>query len=172
MLNFRVGIGVDHHVLEEKARNSQGKALTLGGVEISGQKVCLESNCDGDVVIHALCNALSTAVGGGSLAPVTDPMCEKEGIKDSEHYLAYFVNLVREKNYQVNNISVSVEAAKPKLEAWGDRIAEGLAKRCGMAREAVGIAFTTGEGLTACGRGEGIYAQVVVSLVNAKKGAE
>jgi 2-C-methyl-D-erythritol 2,4-cyclodiphosphate synthase len=163
MLEWRVGIGVDHHILCEQATNAQGKPLTLGGYVIPNQEVSLTGNCDGDVMVHALCNALSTAIGGGSLAPITDPICAS-GNLDSITYLEPFLQMVSEAGYVINNVSYSVEAARPHLEKHREGITTSLAAAQGIEKNQIGMAFTTGEGLTACGRGEGIYAQVVVSL--------
>jgi 2-C-methyl-D-erythritol 2,4-cyclodiphosphate synthase len=162
---FLVGLGVDHHVLVAGEKNSHGLPLTLGGLVIPEQTVSLESNCDGDVIIHALCNAISTAMGGGSLSLITDELCAA-GNLNSVLYLRPFLDKIQKRGYQINNIAVSVEAARPKLEKYRQSITVKLAKILEIETEKIGMAFTTGEGLTECGRGKGIYAQVIISLSN------
>ena len=150
---------------EEKiGENSQKtQKLALGGIEIDCG-LFFVADSDGDVVIHALCNAISSAIGGGSLSTVTDEMCRK-GITDSKEYLWYFVGLAAKKDWAINNISLSVEAGRPHLEEKAEAMKKSLAEICAIDIEKVGISFTSGEGLTACSRGEGIYAQALVSLI-------
>ena len=162
MSNFRIGMGVDHHRLVP-APSSSGFSLTLGGYQIPRCKLALEGNSDSDVIIHALCNALSTALGGGSLAPITDPLCQ-QGLKESHHYLAHFNQLMHEAGYQLSNLSLSVEAKEPPLETHGAAIRQKLANLLNLQTDQIGLAFTSGEGLTACGQGKGIYAQAICLL--------
>ena len=154
---FRVGIGQDSHWLKA------GGKLVLGGVEVS-QEMHLEADSDGDVVIHSLCNALSTAVGGGSLDTWTGEMF-RQGITDSREFLKVIVNRVKEKGLKINNAGIMVEAGKPKLEGFREKMQISLARLLEIETDKVGIAFTTGEDLTAFGRGEGIQVFSVASLI-------
>lgn len=161
MQSFRVGLGSDHHRLQD----SDGeRKLLLGGVMISDE-LMLIANSDGDVVIHALCNAILTAMGEGSFSKIADNLFYNEGQTDSAEYLIAVMDLLKTANFQINNISINVEAKRPHLEEHGVKIKNNLAKLCDISTNQIGIAFTTGEGLTACGRGEGIAAQVMVSLI-------
>lgn len=160
---FRIGLGVDHHPL---CAAKKGEKLALGGVLIDCGLV-FEANSDGDVVIHALCNAISTALGGSSLSLITDKMCQK-GITDSKEYLWHFVSWAAKSNWAINNISISVEAGRPNLQNMAEKIKEVLAEICMIEKDQIGLSFTSGEKLTACGRGEGIYAQTIVSLIKNK----
>jgi 2-C-methyl-D-erythritol 2,4-cyclodiphosphate synthase len=132
-------------------------------VKFSGE-VGLKANSDGDVVIHALCNALGSAIGKGSLSVYADEMF-KNGITDSKEYLKVILSQVKEAGYEVNNISISIEAQKPKIESNSDKMKTKLAKLVGIKKDSIGITATTGEGLTTFGRGEGIQVFVVVSLI-------
>jgi len=154
---FRVGLGQDSHKLKE------GGKLILGGVEIS-EKYCLEADSDGDVIIHSLCNALSTAIGGGSLDTWAGEMF-KSGITDSREFLKVIVNRVKEKGLKINNAGIMVEAGKPKLEGFREKMQISLAGLLEIEIDKVGIAFTSGEDLTTFGKGEGIQAFSVVSLI-------
>lgn len=154
---FRVGLGQDSHKLKE------GGKLILGGVEIS-EKYCLEADSDGDVIIHSLCNALSTAIGGGSLDTWAGEMF-KSGITDSREFLRKIIKKIKVKGYQIGNVAIMVEAGKPKLEGFREKMQISLAGLLEIERDKVGIAFTTGEDLTAFGKGEGIQAFSIVSLI-------
>lgn len=161
----RVGIGQDSHPFEKV----ESKPLILGGIKISNNGG-LQSNSDGDVIIHSLCNALSSAVGGDSIGTWADDMCLKQGIKDSNKYLEYILNIVKSRNYLIENISISVEAKKPHLGLNEiTKIKEKLAMLLNINLNQVGITFTSGEDLTAFGRGEAIQAFSIVSLSKRKE---
>lgn len=161
----RVGIGQDSHPFE-KAKN---KPLILGGVKISDGGG-LQGNSDGDVIIHSLCNALSSAIGGDSLGTWSDDICLKQGIKDSTKYLKYILNIIKSKNYILENISISVEAKKPYLSIDViKKIKEKLAMLLNINLDQIGITFTSGKELTAFGRGEAIQTFSIVSLLKRKE---
>jgi len=156
----RIGIGQDSHPFEKV----ENKPLILGGVKISDNGG-LKGNSDGDVIIHSLCNALSSAVGGDSLGTWSDDICLKQGIKDSTKYLEYILNIIKNKNYLIENISISVEAKKPYLSIdVVVKIKEKLARLLNINFDQIGITFTSGEGLTAFGKGKGIQVLTIVSL--------
>lgn len=154
---FRVGLGQDSHRLKA------GRSLILGGVKVSN-KYYLEADSDGDVIIHSLCNALSTAIGGGSLDTWAGEMF-KSGITDSREFLKVIIDRVKKKGLKINNVGIMVEAGKPKLEGFREKMQISLAKLLEIERDKVGIAFTSGEGLTSFGKGEGIQAFSIVSLI-------
>lgn len=165
---YRVGIGQDSHKIKLKRKKSKiKKNLILGGVEIS-PKYYLEADSDGDVVIHALCNALNTAIGYGSFDLYAGSML-KQGISDSRKYLKVALEMVRKKGYEINNVAFMVEAQKPKLENHREEICRSLARLLGLGRERIGMAFTTGEDLTSFGEGKGMQAFCVVSLIKWKR---
>ncbi len=156
---LRVGIGQDSHrfLIDKK------KPLILGGVEFEKEQG-FESNSDGDVIIHALCNALEQAIGGQSFSGYADEMCER-GIVDSVEYLEVALENIFEKGYEVNNIGISIEAKKPKIDPMVNRIKQKLAEIMKISEDLIGITATSGEELTAFGRGEGIQVLVIVSLI-------
>lgn len=160
---FRVGIGQDSHKLNAKCQMPNAKRnLILGGVEIT-KEFYLEADSEGDVIIHSLCNALSTAIGGGSLDTWAGEMFRK-GIMDSREFLKVILKKVEEQNYKISNVSIMVEAGKPRLEEWREKMQNNLGKLMGIDKTQVGIAFTSGEELTAFGRGEGIQVFSVVLI--------
>lgn len=158
---FRVGLGQDSHRFEEEKSK---KPLIFGGVLIPGE-VGLKANSDGDVILHALCNALSSAAGGDSLGTWADKMCLKKGITDSREYLKVALKMVKQAGFKVNNISLAVEAKKPRLSLKTvAKIKTNIAKLTNISPEGVGITFTSGEGLTAFGKGEAIQTFAIVLL--------
>ena len=158
MNDFRVGLGQDSH----KLIVNSAKKLILGGIEIEHEK-SFEGNSDGDVIIHALCNALEQAIGGNSLAVYTDPMCKK-GITDSKKYLKVAMEHIKEKGYKVNNVGISIEAKSPMILPLADKMRDALSPILEVSNDVIGINATSGEEITPFGKGEGIQAFAIVSL--------
>ena len=153
----RIGIGMDSH------KFSKGKKpLMLGGIKISN-KDGFDANSDGDVVLHALFNALSTAIGMKSLGFYADKML-KEGITDSKQYLKFITGKTNEKNLKIQNVAIMLEGKRPKIDGQIDRIKSSLSKLLGIKSDYIGIAATSGEGLTEFGEGKGMQCIVVISL--------
>mgnify|MGYP000178210835 CR=1 FL=1 len=163
LLNLRVGIGQDSHPLVKKDE-SNNKELVLGGTTISSQYF-LQAMSDGDVIIHSLCNALSSAMGGGSLGTWANKM-HSQGIGDSKKYLQKILSKMVESGYQIINLSISVEAKQPKLENHRKLITSTLARQLKINQNQIGLTITSGEDLTAFGKGLAIQAFCVVLLAN------
>ena len=157
---YKVGLGQDSHPFEK----NKIKPLILGGVKISIEGG-LEGNSDGDVILHCICNALSSAIGGDSLGTWADEMCLKKGIKDSSQYLKWILGKVEKKSFIIENISISIEAKKPRLSLeMINQIKHNLASLLTIKIDQIGITITSGEGLTAFGRGEAIQALTIILL--------
>ncbi len=162
---MRVGIGQDSHQLRVKSKGQRAKIaknLILAGVEISQEYYC-EADSDGDVVIHSLCNALSTAIGGGSLDTWAGEMYRR-GITDSSKYLEVIKAKIKEQKSKIINVAIMVKASRPKLEEYREKMQIRLAEILEITKNRVGIAFTTGNGLTACKKGGIIEATAVVLI--------
>jgi len=159
---FRVGLGQDSHRFIDAKEN---KPLILGGVKVSSGEG-LEANSDGDVILHSICNAISSAIGGDSLSTWCDDMCLKQGIKDSAHYVEYIFNKITTLKYSVVNISISIEAEKPRLKMEIiNQIKRRIASLLKIKTDQVGLTFTSGKGLTVFGRGEGMQALTIVNII-------
>lgn len=157
-MDFKVGLGQDSHRINVKSN----KPLILGGVLVD-ENIAVEANSDGDVILHAVFNALSTAIGGHSLGFYEKDLLGR-GITDSREYLKFILEKVGKRGYQVHNLAVMVEAQRPKLESYHQKIQEKMAKLLATKKENIGLAFTSGEGLTDFGRGKGVQALAVVLL--------
>jgi 2-C-methyl-D-erythritol 2,4-cyclodiphosphate synthase len=156
---FRVGLGHDSHRFSDDA----SRPLVLGGVVIDGQPG-LEGDSDADVVLHALCRALEQAIGAASFSRYADAM-SRAGINDSREYVKVARSNVEAAGYRIGNVGITIEALRPRIEPHAPRMKDGIAALLGIANDAVGISASTGDGLTAFGRGEGVQAFVVVGLV-------
>jgi 2-C-methyl-D-erythritol 2,4-cyclodiphosphate synthase len=156
---FRVGIGQDSHPFGE----DKNKRCVLGGVPLD-DIIGFEGNSDGDVVIHALCAAIEQALGRKNFSTYSDEMCENK-IIDSKEYLKVAVSHMNEMKYEINNVGISVEGKTPKILPIEDEMKQNLALILKTDIVNIGINATTGEGLTAFGRGEGVQVFVIVSLI-------
>ena len=153
-------IGQDSHRFEPE---DSSKTLVLGGVPIPGYPG-LSGNSDADVVLHALTNAISGISGENILGVATDRMCLAEGITDSAAYLERALNTLGTR--MPLHLSVSVECARPKLAQHIPAIRAHLATLLSLEMNHVGFTATTGEGLTAFGRGEGIFCTVILTVTD------
>lgn len=154
---YRVGIGQDSHSFDYR------KPLVLGGLVIFKNNG-LKAKSDGDVILHSICNALSSAIGGNSLGTWADKMCSK-GITDSKEYLKYIIKKVNNKNYRINNLSISIEAKTPYLSLTIiKKMKKKIIQLLKIKLEQLGITFTSGENLTSFGKGKGIQVLTIVSL--------
>ncbi len=158
MSEYRVGTGFDAHALEE------GVPLVLGGVRIEHPRG-LAGHSDGDVLAHALTDALLGAAGLediGALFPSSDP--ELEGA-DSLALLAQAWERVRAQGWKLANADVVLVGEKPRLAPHRDEMRRRLAAALGVDPELVAVRATTTDGLGFAGRGEGLAAQAVALLV-------
>ena len=155
---FRIGFGQDSHKFSVK----KNKKLFLGGYKIKNE-IGLEADSDGDVVLHALFNAISQSIGERSLGHYSDKMC-KNGVADSREYLKVMLNKLNQKSLKINNIGIMIEASKPRLEQYTDKIKASLSGILSIGTENIGITYTSGDGLTPFGQGKGMQCFVVVTV--------
>jgi 2-C-methyl-D-erythritol 2,4-cyclodiphosphate synthase len=157
---MRIGHGYDAHRLVE------GRPLILGGVTISYSKG-LDGHSDADVVIHALCDALFGAMSLGDLG-VHFPNTNMK-LKDinSRVLLKQTLDLMKENNYTVGNVDISILVQEPKMADYILAMKENLANDLNSKASLINIKATTTEGMGFIGRGEGIAAHAVVLLFSA-----
>jgi len=156
-MNIRIGQGIDFHQLEK------GLNLWLGGVRIPSEKGCV-AHSDGDVLLHAICDALLGAAGLrdiGYYFPDTSP--EYKNI-DSKILLKKTFNLVKEKGFSVINIDSTVCLEKPKISSFIPEMRTVISAVVETEPDNVTIKATTTEKLGFTGREEGIIAIAVVLL--------
>lgn len=161
---IRFGLGQDSH----RFIKSGDKALVLGGYHIPDAPG-LEGNSDADILLHSLCNAISSVTTIPILGAKADEMC-KMGITDSAKYLEEAILTMdrahnpSHKQFQIISIAFTIEASKPKLLKHIPAIRENIASLCDISADDVGITATTGEGLTDFGRGLGMQAFCIITV--------
>ena len=131
-MKFRIGYGYDVHALDE------GLRLVLGGVEIPHTKGCV-AHSDGDVLIHAVCDAMLGAAALGDIGKhFPDTSAEFKGI-DSRVLLARVVRLLAEKGYSIGNIDSTIAMQRPKLRPYIDAMREEMARVVGIDVDCVSV---------------------------------
>ena len=154
---MRVGQGFDVH------RLVVGRDLILGGVNIPHTHG-LEAHSDGDVLIHALCDALLGAAGLGDIGKHFPDTDESFSGADSQVLLRSVVEKLKQAGMQLCNADCTIIAQSPKMAPYIQQMKENLAEDCEVDPALVSIKATTTEQLGFTGRKEGIAAQAVVLL--------
>jgi 2-C-methyl-D-erythritol 2,4-cyclodiphosphate synthase len=157
-MNIRIGQGIDFH------RLGPGLDLWLGGIKIPSERGCIAYS-DGDVLIHALCDALLGASGLRDLGfhfPDTDP--EFKNI-DSKILLKRTYDLISEIGYSVNNVDCTVCLEKPKISAYTPEMREIISVILKTSPDNISIKATTTEKLGFTGREEGVVALAIVLVI-------
>lgn len=158
MPQFRVGTGYDVHKLVT------GRKLILCGVDVP-YELGLLGHSDADVALHALSDALLGAAALGDIGKHFPDTDERFKGADSAKLLEHVVHLVEEKGWQVNNVDVTIIAQRPKLASYIPAMRTRVAQVLGIDEDCVNVKATTTEKLGFTGRGEGIAAEAVASLV-------
>lgn len=154
---MRVGQGYDVHAF------SEGDHIILGGVRIPHTQG-LKAHSDGDVLLHAVCDALLGAAALGDIGkhfPDTDDVFK--GV-DSRALLRRVSDLLKSSGYLVSNVDATIIAQAPKMAPHVGRMCSNIATDCGLPVNAVNVKATTTEGLGLTGRKEGIASQAVVLI--------
>ncbi len=155
---FRIGFGYDVHQLVE------GRRLILGGVEIP-YELGLLGHSDADVLVHALMDGILGALGRGDIGKHFPDSDSAYKDKDSLLLLQEVMTMAGDDGYLINNADCTIVAQKPKLAPYIDRMKENISKILFTDNNRINIKATTTEGLGFTGRGEGMEAYAVVSLV-------
>ena len=162
MSDIRIWQGFDVHAFGD------GDHVVLGGVRIAHDRGVI-AHSDGDVVIHALCDAILGALALGDIGvhfPPSDPRWKDA---DSRVFLRHCAALAGERGWRVGNVDVTVVAERPKIAAHRAAMRETLAAALGVAATDVGVKGKTNEGMGWIGRGEGIACVAVATLLPAAR---
>ncbi len=162
-MNIRVGQGFDVHAFCEENATENSKTITLGGVLIEHTR-SLQAHSDGDVLIHALCDALLGALALGDIGrhfPDSDP--RYAGI-DSRELLRHCNRLIADNGYRPGNADLTIVAQAPKMAPHIDSMRANIAADLLVDIDSISIKATTTEKLGFCGRGEGIACLAIVLL--------
>ena len=155
---LRIGIGYDVHAFGD------GDHLMLGGVRVAHTRG-LQAHSDGDVLLHAICDALLGALALGDIGkhfPPSDPQWKDV---DSRMLLRAVQAMLQERGWRVGNLDSVVVCERPKLAPHIEAMRAVIAEDLRVERDAVAVKATTSERLGFTGREEGIAAQAVVTLI-------
>lgn len=156
-MNYRIGNGYDVH------RLSNGEKLVLGGVPIPFSKGTL-AHSDGDVLIHAICDALLGALALGDIGehfPDSDPKWKGA---DSRIFLTKIAGLITSKGYRISNVDCTVVLELPKISVYKKEMRKNISEVLSIDIQQVSVKATTTEGLGKEGRGDAISAYSSVLL--------
>jgi 2-C-methyl-D-erythritol 2,4-cyclodiphosphate synthase len=157
---IRIGHGFDVHALVV------GRKCIIGGVEITFEKG-LDGHSDADVLLHAICDALLGAAALGDIGKHFPPSDAKFKGINSRELLRHVVALLKAKHYAVNNIDATVICEAPKLSPHTSQMCANIASDCNVEASQINVKATTTEKLGFTGRGEGIAAEAVCTIINA-----
>jgi len=160
---MRVGSGYDVHAF------GPGDHVVLGGVRIPHDRG-LVAHSDGDVALHALCDALLGAMAIGDIGehfPDSDPRWKGA---DSRRFLRHCAALLRERGWRCVNADLTIVAQEPRIGPHRVQMRQNIADDLGLRIDRVNVKATTAEGLGALGRAEGLACQAVVLLARDENG--
>lgn len=156
---FRTGIGQDSHRF---LSSESSKPCILAGVifpNIAG----LDSESDGDVVYHSICNAITSLTHVPILKGIAQELCRKDGITDSEVYLRKALETLGA--IRIIHVALSIEGKKPSFGGYLEKMRSNIARALGLDISQVGMTVTTGDGLTDFGCGDGLQCFCILSTV-------
>lgn len=157
-MGYRIGQGFDIHRLVD------GEEIVLGGVHIPHNKTFL-AHSDGDVLIHAIIDALLGALALGDIGMHYPDFDAQYKNVDSSILLKKTMELIEEKGYKIGNFDSTIKAQSPKLEPHISKIRKNLADLMGIAIDKVSVKAKTMEGLGVIGQNDAIAADVVLLLI-------
>ncbi len=155
---IRIGHGLDVHALVA------GRKCIIGGVDVPHDKG-LDGHSDADVLLHAICDALLGAAAMGDIGKHFPPSDNTYKNADSRVLLRHVVALLHGQHYTVNNIDATVICEAPKLSKHTAQMCANIAADCQIALNQVNVKATTTEKLGFTGRGEGVAAEAVCTIV-------
>ena len=156
----RVGIGQDSHRFLPEETN---KPCLVGGIlfeDVPG----LSADSDGDVVFHAICNAITSVTSVPILGGVAIELCKKDGITDSQVYLERAMETL--KTMQVQHVALSIEGKRPKFQPRIDEMLQNIARVMKLDISQVGMTVTSGDGLTDFGCGDGLQCFCILTTID------
>lgn len=151
---MKSGIGQDSH------RFSSSGHATIAGLEFQDAPA-LDADSDGDVVFHAICNAITSITHVSILGDVAIELC-KNGERNSRVYLEHALKTLG--SIQISHVAVSIEGARPRFQKRVCEMRANIAEAMGLDMLQVGLTVTSGDGLTSFGRGEGLHCFCIISV--------
>jgi 2-C-methyl-D-erythritol 2,4-cyclodiphosphate synthase len=158
-MKYKTGIGQDSHRFLPEGST---KPCILAGLIFEGVPG-LASDSDGDVILHAICNAITTISGVQILGGIADDLCQKDGITDSQVYLEKALQTLSP--HKIEHLALSIEAKRPRLLPRLEEMRGKIAFLLKLHTSQVGITAIASDGLTEFGLGEGIQCLCVITVV-------
>tara|TARA_B100001027_G_scaffold215147_1_gene188546 strand:- start:318 stop:806 length:489 start_codon:yes stop_codon:yes gene_type:complete len=155
--SYRIGHGYDVHRLEA------GEKFIIGGIDLDHNKGAV-GHSDADIVIHVICDSILGAVSDGDIGKHFPDTDEKYKGIDSKKLLIEVMKILNEKNYEINNIDVTILLEKPKLRSYIEKMVAALCDVMKIDKKKLSIKATTTEGLGFIGRQEGVAAHCVTLI--------
>ena len=156
-LKIRTGIGQDSHRFLPP---ESSKLCVIGGI-IFDDVPGFNANSDGDVVLHTICNAITSLTGTLILGGIADDLCLKDGITDSEIYLREALKTLGKQT--ITHVAITIEGKKPHFKKHIHNMRANVARIMNLDISEVGITATSGEGLTDFGCGDGVQCFAIVT---------
>lgn len=156
-MNVKTGIGQDSHRF---LPIGSSKPCIIGGLIFEDVPGFI-ANSDGDIVFHAICNAISSITGIPILGAIADDLCLKDGITDSEVYLREALKTLGP--LKISHVAITLEGKKPKFTPRIPEMRANTARVMNLEIGQVGATATSGEGLTDFGCGDGVQCLVIVT---------
>ncbi|MBS0628499.1 MAG: 2-C-methyl-D-erythritol 2,4-cyclodiphosphate synthase [Verrucomicrobia bacterium] len=156
--SFKVGLGQDSHRFLPP---ESSKPCIIGGL-IFDDTPGLAADSDGDVVFHAICNAITSISGVPILGGVAIELCHKNGITDSQVYLERALESLGK--WKIEHVALSIEGKRPRLEPRNQEMRQKVADVLKISLSQVGLTATSGDGLTDFGCGEGLQCFCILTV--------
>ena len=156
---MRIGTGFDVHKFGE----AQVESIRIGGVDVPFDREVI-AHSDGDVVLHALCDALLGALALGDIGHIFPDTDQSFANADSRELLRHVAGLVKDQGYSLGNADITLIAQAPRVANYVDQMRSNIASDLGAALDQVSVKATTTEKLGFIGRKEGLAAEAVVLL--------
>lgn len=156
-MSVKTGIGQDSHRFLPPGSSNPCIIAGLIFHDVPG----FMANSDGDVVFHAICNAITSITNVPIMGAIADDLCLKDGITDSEIYLREAMKTIGKQ--KITHVALTIEAKKPKFSARITEMRENIARIMNLEISQVGITATSGEGLTDFGCGDGVQCFAIVT---------
>jgi 2-C-methyl-D-erythritol 2,4-cyclodiphosphate synthase len=159
-MRYRTGIGQDSHRF---LQDGTEKMCIIAGLPFKGAPG-LDADSDGDVVFHAICNAITSLTHVPILGGIAIDLCKNQGVTDSRVFLDKAIETLGDQT--IDHIALTIEGKRPKFQKRADDIRGSVASAVSINMDQVGITFTSGDGLTAFGQGEGIMCYCILTTVS------
>jgi len=161
-MSTRIGQGIDIHAFAAEESSAE-QVIVLGGVRLPSSRKLL-AHSDGDVVLHALCDALLGALALGDIGQHFSDQDSAYKNIDSSLLLQNVMAMVADRRYRLGNADVTIVAEQPKIAPYANAMREAIAGHCRVNPDAISVKATTSEKLGLTGRGEGIACFAIVLL--------